>query len=515
MNKIQNSIIFLIVSLINNICFGQVVIDWQHCYGGSDWDSPSSVSNKNNGGFYILGSVNSTDGEVLSQHFGQQDVWLINTDSLGNIIWEKSYGGSSYESGTSVIALNDGGAIVCSFSESSDGQVLSSHGYGDAWVFKVDSLGTIVWQRAIGGSEYDLPNSMCATFDGGVIVSGTSMSADGDVVNQHGDFDAWITKIDSSGNLEWSKCYGGRSEDRANQIIQTRDSGYAFIGLVYSIDGDVTCFQSNPGIWLVKLNWNGNIEWQNCYGGSNLEEGYSLLETNDGGILFTGRTLSNDGDITGNHGGYDCWTVKTDSTGALQWQKSFGGTTDDWGMKVIKSSRNGYILVCTASSLNGDILNSHGPSDIWYAELDSLGQINWSHCFGGSNGENANDLIQIGSDHWALLGVTQSNNGDVSGNHGVLDIWFVSIKGMGTIINEIVKNKINYFPSPTSGKIIISIDESLLPATIQLFSLQGEMLQNWEIITNPTSIEFSKLNDGIYFLGNAYASFQKVVKISH
>src|SRR5262249_43673023 len=137
--------------------------------------------------------------------------------------------------------------------------------------------------------------------------------------------------------IEWSKCYGGLVEDQAFSVQQTSDGGYIVAGSAGSIDGDVTGHHGSPfndDCWIVKLNSNGVIDWEKAFGGSQQDRAYSIVQTFDGGYVFTGYTQSNDGDVTGNHGhrGFtDIWVVKIDSTGAILWERSLGGTANDIG----------------------------------------------------------------------------------------------------------------------------------------------------------------------------------------
>ena len=173
----------------------------------------------------------------------------------------------------------------------------------------------ISWQKCLGGSAHDNATSIQQTSDGGYIVAGNTFSNDGDVTGYHGGDDYWVVKLDSNGNMKWQKCLGGSYGDCAKYIQQTSDGGYIVAGYTFSNDGDVTGLHGDSDYWVVKLDSNGNIKWQKCLGGSGNEGASSIQQARDGGYIIAGASNYSDGDVTGNHGGYDSWIVKLDANG--------------------------------------------------------------------------------------------------------------------------------------------------------------------------------------------------------
>jgi hypothetical protein len=228
-------------------------------------------------------------------------------------MWQKSFGGSLFDRAYSIQQTTDGGYIVAGESGSTDGDVTGNHGSADGWVVKLDSSGKIIWQKSLGGSSIDFSNSIQQTTDGGYIVAGYSFSNSENVTGNHGDFDSWVVKLNSSGNITWQKSLGGSNRDEAKSIQQTTDGGYIVAGYSYSINGDVTGNHGGFDSWVVKLNSSGNITWQKSLGGSENDEATSIQQTTDGGYIVAGYAWSNDGDITGNHSSRDYWVVKLSS----------------------------------------------------------------------------------------------------------------------------------------------------------------------------------------------------------
>jgi hypothetical protein len=171
---------------------------------------------------------------------------------------------------------------------------------------------------------------MILATDSGFLLTGGSMSVDGNVSGNHGFFDCWMVKLDKDGNLQWEKSLGGSGADVGASVKATNDGGYIVGATTDIADGEVQCnIHGFVDAWIIKIDPAGNIEWQQCFGGTNGEGPNEILQTSDGGYIFAGTTDSNDGDVSGNHGQYDIWVVKLDSLGSLQWQRCYGGSKDE------------------------------------------------------------------------------------------------------------------------------------------------------------------------------------------
>ena len=203
----------------------------------------------------------------------------------------------------------------------------------------------IEWQRCLGGSDIDIGLSIENTIDGGYVLAGISHSLNGDVSGQHGDGDVWVVKLSILGSIEWQRCYGSSGDDLARCIKQTEDGGYILAGAASANDGDVSGGHNNVGqyfqdAWIVKLDGSGNVQWQRCLGGTNYDDAYEVIETSDGAYIMVGETYSVDGDVIGFHGqaqseSPDVWVVKLDSAGDLIWQRCLGGTENDFGRSIV------------------------------------------------------------------------------------------------------------------------------------------------------------------------------------
>lgn len=417
--------LLLLLFSIHTFAQQEPVIEWQKCLGGSSWDRAHSVKPTSDGGYIVAGYTESTDGDATGNQ-GNDDFWVVKLDAAGNLVWQKTIGGSGDEQAYCIQQTSDGGYIVAGYSNSNDGDVSGNHGSTDVWVVKLDGTGSLIWQKALGGSLIDAAYSI-QQVPGGYILAGYTWSSDGDVSGFHGAWDFWVVRLSSSGFLIWQKALGGQSEDEAHSIQRTSDGGYIVAGRTVSNDGDVSGNHGNWDYWVVKLNSSGNLIWQKALGGSSTDRAYAVRQTSDGGYIVAGESFSNDGDVSGNHGDFDQWIVKLDGLGNLVWQRSLGGGAIDRAYAVQQTSDGGYIVLGESSSNNGDISGNHGSYDLWMVKLDNLGNLTWQKAMGGSNTDSGRSLEETSDGELIVAGYTSSNNWDVNGNHGINDQWVVKL----------------------------------------------------------------------------------------
>ena len=407
--------------------FGQApTIQWQKTFGGSNFDQVESVIQTYDGGFAAAGIATSTNGNVTGNH-GFGDFWIIKLNASGVLIWQKTFGGTADDGAFSIAQTSDSGFIVAGSSTSTNGNVTINHGLNDFWIIKLNSSGVLQWQKSFGGSSVEIPYDVRQTSDLGFIIAGYTVSNDGDVSGNHGFEDFWILKLNSAGILQWQKCFGGAMDERALSIQQTTDGGYIAGGYTKSTDGDVTGNHGDYDYWIIKLSSSGILQWQKCLGGSSSDQGSTVQQTSDGGYIMSGFTASTNGDVTFNHGFEDLWMVKLNSTGIVQWQKSLGGSGVDQAYKVKQLSGGGYIVGGSSYSLNGDVTGNHGGYDDWIARTDNVGNIVWQVSLGGSSVEECYSISPTTGNGYILAGGTLSNDGNVSGNHGDFDYWIVKL----------------------------------------------------------------------------------------
>jgi len=403
-------------------------IIWEKSYGGSDLDVANSIQQTTDGGFIVAGHSKSGDGDV-SLNQGDNDFWITKLDRDGNLEWEKSFGGSDVDVAQSVQQTDDGGFIVAGYTWSSDGDVNLNQGEIDMWVLKLKDNGDIEWQKSLGGTDRDMARSIQQTSDGGFIVAGGTTSADGDVSSNNGDGDLWVVKLKDNGDIEWEETYGGWHTEHAYYIKQTADGGFAIAGFSHSVDGDVGENNGFSDYWILKLENDGTIEWSEVYGGSDWDYIREIQQTSDGGFIIAGYTHSDDIDVSINKGGRDSWIIRLDENGSLVWKNTYGGSGSDSAFSILETKNGGFIVAGSSTSSDGDVSENKGLTDSWILQLDENGNILWEKTYGGSGSDNFLSMQHTTDGNYILAGTSNSNDGDVSKNNGDKDHWIVKIAG--------------------------------------------------------------------------------------
>jgi hypothetical protein len=492
----------------------QPAIQWQKTYGGSSYDQLYSILQTIDGGYIAAGFTISNNGDVFGNH-GGYDFWIVKLNETGTIQWKKAYGGSNHDWPNSIQQTSDGGYIVAGVTMSNNGNVSGNHGDKDCWIVKLNETGGIQWAKTLGGSGPDEAWSARQTSDGGYIVTGSSGSNNGDVTLNKGFDDVWVVKLSESGVIQWQKTMGGSSMDGAKSIIQTTDSGYILAGESMSNDGNVSFNHGNPDYWIVKLDEEGAIEWEKSLGGIGLDVARAVCQLNDGSYVVAGYVGS---DVPGHHGDFDYWVIKLSNNGEVLWQKAYGGSGIDQAYGMEATTDGGVIVIGDTNSTDGDVLDNDGGLDIWVLKLNDAGEIEWQKILGGTMAEFGITGGQTNDGGYVFGGATWSNNGDVtgSGNRGESDFWVVKLapESVGTNTSTPQAAALSLFPNPASHSINIHIPTSGTPiespVLVTITDLLGRECST-QNITNGGNVNLSTLPHGFYLLTATTSMGQRFV----
>ncbi len=212
---------------------------WSKFYGGTFTDTPYDVIQTNDNGYILVGSSDSNDVDIKNSK-GSYDFWVIKISEIGTLVWEKSFGGTEIDEARSITSSSDGNYIIVGDTRSNDLNVSQNNGAADLWVIKISPLGDIIWEKTFGGTSFDVARSVSKTQDNGYLISGSSRSNDGDVTNNNGQNDAWILKIDANANIEWQKTMGGSDIDFAYDVVELNDKSIVAVGETNSSDIDIS-----------------------------------------------------------------------------------------------------------------------------------------------------------------------------------------------------------------------------------------------------------------------------------
>lgn len=332
---------------------------WQKTYGGGSTASARSIIPTSDGGYIVAGDISSLGVEP-------GDMWVLKLDGSGNVVWQKTYGGRSWDYATSIIPTSDNSYIVVGHTFS-----FGAGGY-DVWVLKLDSLGNVVWQKTYGGSSHEYAWSSARTSDDGIVVAASTDSFGKGM---------WLVRLDGQGNVIWQKSYGSFGETPWS-ITPTSDGGFIVAGQTDAF------FSQKREAWVLKLDNLGNVVWQKAYGGWSEDVFSSIRTTSDGGYIVAGYTATF---------GDALWLVRLDGLGNVIWQKTYGGSAREVAHSVSTTGDGGYIVA-------GYTL-SFGVADIdaWVLKLDANGNIGGSCSLIASSTANVSNSTATVSDTMATV----------------------------------------------------------------------------------------------------------------
>ncbi len=359
---------------------------WDKTFGGTSWDEGYCVAQTSDGGYIIA-------GETYSFGAGVYDVWLIKTDENGNEEWNQTYGGTNYDRGYCVRQTSDGGYILTGNTYS-----FGIGGSSNVWLIKTDENGEEEWNQTYGGGGIDFGRCVEQTTDGGYIIAG-----DKGFFWNPSDTDVWLIKTDANGNLDWNQTFGGKSIDSGRYVEQTLDGGYIITGNIYSHSTD------SMDVCLIKTDANGDELWNKLYGGTGNDWGRCVKQTADGGYIITGNIQSHE-----NPSVNDVWLIKTDASGDEEWNQTYGGTDQDYGQYIAQTSDDGYIITGSTESYGNP-----GVNDVWLIKTDANGEEEWNQTYGGTRNDKGNSVLQTSDGGYIIVGYTYSFGA------GWSDVWLI------------------------------------------------------------------------------------------
>lgn len=498
----------ILISHFSIFLIAQPTIQWQKNFGGTDSDEAKSIQQTSDGGFVVVGNTYSPDNDVIDNH-GLCDSWIVKMNGSGVPEWKKSFGGTGSDLSNAIQQTLDGGYIFTGWSNSIDGDVTGNFGFEDVWVVKLDNIGNIQWQKSFGGTGNDQSYDIQQTTDGGYIIAGISSSNDIDVSSNNGCFDYWIVKLNNSGIIQWQNSYGGSGCEYVSSIQQTNDGGYIVGGWTGSNDGDVTENYGEYDYWIVKLDSSGIMQWQQSFGALHDDQANSIQQTTDGGYIVAGVSFITADDDEGNY-----WILKLDSFGVLQWQKTFGGTADDGAYSIQQTADGGYIVAGGSNSTDGDVTTNSGSLDYWIVKINSSGDLIWEKSFGGTLDETPTSIQQTTDGGFIIAGWSVSNDGDLTGSYGLGDYWILKLNNPSTGFEEFDNFILSVYPNPVNDILNITGSKKTIGKSYAIYDNQGRLVLSGKINAENTTIELSGLSGGLYLfsLGEKWNQPFKVVK---
>ncbi len=354
-------------------------------YGGSETDVAYSIVASADGGYALAGSTESYGN-------GQEDVYLVKLDTAGGMKWNKTYGGVSSEITYSIVTTKDGGYALAGYTYS------YGTGFQSMWLIKTNANGHTEWTQTYGGDGWEKAHSVIATTDGGYILAGSTTP-----VVSSSKCAMWLVKVDTVGKMEWNQTFGGEDESTAYDIITTTDGGYALAGSTGS------AYNGTLDMILVKTKATGKLECSRTYGREQNDEARALIATTDGGYAITGYTTD-----TSNDSFEDMWLVKTNASGHTEWNRTYGGQGIDRVNSIIPTPDGGYVLIGTAQ------LYPIYYQDMCLVKTNITGHMEWNQTFGGIEDDEAFSGLITNDGGIILAGVYDTHSLIDSA-----EVWFI------------------------------------------------------------------------------------------
>jgi len=467
--RMKKFIGFFALLMISTILSAQTLAPdttWTQMYSGGLYDWAWQVQQTTDGGYIMVGDTESAGA-------GSFDIGVIKTDENGVTVWAKTYGGLSEDRGQSIQLTTDGGYIIA-------GTTLSyGNGWYDIWLIKIDSEGNELWSKTFGGTSWDWGYYVEQTTDGGYIITGCKDPGIYSI------WDIYLIKTDSEGNTLWTKTFGGDSYDVGHCVKQTSDGGYIITGYTYSYGA------GSSDMWLIKTDGNGNLEWDNTFGDTEPEHGYSVIQSGDEYVV-TGYTKSY------GEGDYDVWLVKTDNEGNEIWNKTYGGPEDDRSFAIQYTSDDNFVVAGFTDSFGA------GNYDMWLLKIDNAGDTLWTKTIGDDNLNRARSVVQTTDGGYILAGDTYIYE------QGEYNYYLVKIDpetGVGFEENfEPQLFDLTNYPNPFSGSTVISYElTESLEIILKIYNISGQEIRTL-VNKNQPAGKHSVVWDGKDNSGNAVGS---------
>jgi len=418
---------------------------WSRNYGGQYHEFGHACVQTNEGDILVLGST-------YSYGSGDFDVYLVRVDSSGNSLSSATFGGPKTDYGYDIAATSDGGFVLVGSTKS------FGAGERDVYLVKLDASGDEIWSKTYGGALNDEGRSVRQTSDNGFIICGGTFSSGA------GYEDVLVIKTDASGNIAWQRTFGGAGGESGAAVRQTSDGGYIVIGSTGSFG------EGYSSIYAIRTDAGGNTVWTTTYGGAKADYGYSVEISLDGGFIVAGATASFGA------GSSDAYLIKTDPSGFVEWEQTYGGSDDDRAYSVMQTLSGDYILA-------GNSLSFSSSFNVYLVKTDPVGDLIWSRNYGGSESDYCEALMRDTRNNMVLVGRSFSYTS------GGSDIYVLKVEG-DQIATDVFEPIVDILPSafelhqnyPNPFNMTTAIEFSLHRrdmVTLTIVNMLGQCVKQW------------------------------------
>lgn len=503
MKRQVSYLLFLLFALST---FAQPSLQWYKEIGGFSEESGNCIK-KISSNVLLLGATSpSNEGEITCGNYGNKDVYLFWLDNAGNIIAQKHYGGTEDDIINDLKITDNKDIIFCGYTQSNDIDIPVNKGNFDAWVVKLDSMGNVIWSKTYGGTNLDVATRLLPLSNGKIWVGAYSHSVDGDKTQSLGNSDFWVLKLDENGGLLNEKSFGGSADDRLYGLCSALDSGIMIAGESFSTNGNMPNNQGSGDMLLVKLTNNADFVWAKNYGASFADYVTDIQSNALNGYYLSGKTYSNNAIFAGNHGKLDFSLVRIDKNGNLIWAKTFGGSENDLNYCLAVLENGDWLMAGNSYSNDMQVAQNYGNADVWIVKGDSAGALNWAKNWGGNDKDEAQGIYIENAQTIYIIGAIRSSIFQDKVLHGNGDILVAKLTQSTTDILNITPT----FNLSIQNKVIKI--QSAQPYQLDIYNLAGQKMFGASSYHNFSLFDISHLNQGLYCLRLSFNNGQVYTK---
>ena len=452
--EMRNCIIGLAV-VVAHSALAQPSTQWQRTYGGSGGDNGRQIIALSSGGYVVAATSSSNDGDVIGCDQQGINIWLAHLDPLGAIVWQRCFGGSGNEICFDLIQTMDEGYIVVGSTNSTDGDISTPLGGQDIWALKVDSDGVLVWESTLGGTAGDQCRGVVEDLNGFIYVFGLTPSIELPGYHPPNGYDYYLAKLTPAGELVQQRCYGGSENDASYSVQISNDGQIVMTGATNSTDGDVIG-GGDAQTWILAVDDELNIQWQRTLlhtGG--IASGFTAKGSSNE-LHVLGGALAGEGELVSTWGDFDLYAVELDQELNVTRSRSYGGSDQDLITRLLPSDEGGLLSIGFTFSQDGQIVDPKGLQDAWLVSLDDTLGLKWMKNFGGSLNDAFGGGAYCSDGGIILVGISHSNDGDLTANQGAGDIWVVKLGPDGVGLEEArAEAAFRIFPNPANDLVSI------------------------------------------------------------
>lgn len=518
MNKVQLYILVLF-TIISHSGFAQKIM-WEKSYGGLQSEYLFDVLPTPDYGFLLAGSsLSGKSGNKQDERVNDLDYWLWKMDEHGELDWQRSFGGDGTDWLQSVALTSDGGFILGGTTTSNQGGIkqAGSRGQEDIWVIKLNAKGDLQWEKTMGGSGRDELKQIITVNGGGYLVGGSTNSrpvlkelhpkgAGEKFSESYGNLDYWLIRLDDAGEVLWEKTFGGIYKDELSGVLQTQDGGFLIGGTSNSPkSGTKTANHYGDGdYWIIKLDREGEEEWQKTVGGEKEDQLAVIVETREGDFVLGGSSTSGvSGEKDRSNGkGTDFWIVIVDAEGAVQWQDTYDFGEYDVLTSIVEDEE-GNLLVGGYSQSEQTRLkskDSKGINDYVFFKIDGERDKVWEKTVGSNGTDIMKKVVETHDGGYLLSGISSGSvSRDRNTGKGRFDFWVVKLKDKDKKEKARI-NDLSAWPNPTRDYTNVIIDHDFTQAQVYVYDLLGRQVQGFTAKNRTVPIDLGRQAEGVYII---------------